>query len=723
MCFPAFSVPLQLGSRVFVQNSADPAMLLEEVPIAVDSFNHPGPEQGGPQIFFCSHAHDDHLRGLGKKWRKGRLFASEITSRLLKLRWPQLEVTVLQMEQVHTISLKAGLEIQVYLIDANHVPGSVMFLFSGSSERYFGSVLYTGDFRLHSQHSEICTLQMLRDKELSRIYLDNTYCDPRFCQPPRAEVTKAILRRLKKKWPCIVFMTSYKLGKEELLLHLCHRLRTKLIVSDERCRTLQASEAFGPELEKLVQRQNGDPAKWPEELLYRESLTGCIWLVSRANMRKAMLRASDSGAAAHGVQATGWAEQVRKDQRPSFEDDEHCLISDDGICSFSYSDHSSYLELVQFLQFLPAVPVTFLTPLRHVESEFSYDTHNGSLSVCSRVFWSEGNAGMFQLLKDTGVPSIRHYDKGGQGGRMDHYRTNGGNGLAPKRGHPEKDPLEGSGAENGGAAIALSLAVMKWPWNYLGGGSRTQLTQLRAVSRQQSFQTMTRPVFDGLEDLEEEEEEELEDPSTVPKERSMVSRPIGTGLQILEDLYSKHRGSKDPPEIDDEELEDLHAMLKEELPRCPSISSVAFAAKVLEDLEIEDDDVFEVIATEVKTRADELEPQETLDIVLSFGAIYFNDDELLAALVGAIRRQLQFFTNAEIVRLANAMSRLGGLDDSKHVGMFFEMRSRVNMPLIDKAIRSHTPWVTIDFAKLNYPPPRSFAVRMQGVRNYRCWTK
>ena len=34
--------------------------------------------------------------------------------------------------------------ITVTVLDANHCPGSAMFLFQG----YFGSVLYTGDFRL-----------------------------------------------------------------------------------------------------------------------------------------------------------------------------------------------------------------------------------------------------------------------------------------------------------------------------------------------------------------------------------------------------------------------------------------------------------------------------------------------------------------------------------------------------------------------------------------------
>ena len=40
------------------------------------------------------------------------------------------------------------------------------------------------------------------------------------------------------------------------------------------------------------------------------------------NAARAMLRASDSGAAAHGVQPTGWAEQMRKELRPSRLDDE-----------------------------------------------------------------------------------------------------------------------------------------------------------------------------------------------------------------------------------------------------------------------------------------------------------------------------------------------------------------------------------------------------------------
>ena len=53
---------------------------------------------------------------------------------------------------------------------------------------------------------------------------------------------------------------------------------------------------------------------------------------------------------------------------------------------------------MQFLHFLPAVPVTFLTPVKRLEGSHSYD----------------GQSGLARLLAETGVPSIRYSDQGGR---------------------------------------------------------------------------------------------------------------------------------------------------------------------------------------------------------------------------------------------------------------------------------------------------------------------
>ncbi|CAK9093071.1 unnamed protein product [Durusdinium trenchii] len=360
-------------------------MLLEEVPVAVDSFNH-----DGGVLFFCSHAHEDHLKGLNKKWRKGPLFASAITRQLLLLKWPSLEITALELGRTYQIPLMDGLEIEVYLIDANHVPGSVMFLFFG----YFGSVLYTGDFRLHEKHQDIASLAPVRDKGLSRIYLDNTFCDPRFQQPSREDVAAAISKRFRRKWPCIIFVESYRLGKETLLLHLAQKLRSRVLVSEERKKTMRAC---GFESDQ-VQIQSCDPLQASEDLLQTEALRGCIWAISRQNLRKGMWQASDSGCAFHGIRATGWAEQARKEESmPSCEDlDENLVaVSDDGVFHYLYSDHCSFLELVQFLQFLPKAPVTFISPVGSSEGTYSFD----------------GADGIQKLMASASVPSIRYSER------------------------------------------------------------------------------------------------------------------------------------------------------------------------------------------------------------------------------------------------------------------------------------------------------------------------
>ena len=65
-------------------------------------------------------------------------------------------------------------EVAVTLMEANHCPGAVMFLFEGS----FGRILYTGDFRYQAAHPcfrEPCFQRLWDGLLLDAVYLDNTY--------------------------------------------------------------------------------------------------------------------------------------------------------------------------------------------------------------------------------------------------------------------------------------------------------------------------------------------------------------------------------------------------------------------------------------------------------------------------------------------------------------------------------------------------------------------
>ncbi|OEH76223.1 DNA cross-link repair protein [Cyclospora cayetanensis] len=85
--------------------------------------------------------------------------------------------------------------IQVTLIDANHCPGAVMFLFEGPG---VGRCLHCGDFRYCPS-----MLQALNPKpsvksqalaRLDRVYLDTTYAGVKTSFPPQEEVLNAALQ-------------------------------------------------------------------------------------------------------------------------------------------------------------------------------------------------------------------------------------------------------------------------------------------------------------------------------------------------------------------------------------------------------------------------------------------------------------------------------------------------------------------------------------------------
>ncbi len=108
-------------------------------------------------------------------------------------------VVVLEEDKTHNIPLDMNshkVTMQATLIDSNHCPGACMFLLEG----YFGTILHTGDFRfdpLILQH------EVLRNKKIDYLYLDDTFLDPAYDFPSRVRhliFTLTIRRKQEKKF-------------------------------------------------------------------------------------------------------------------------------------------------------------------------------------------------------------------------------------------------------------------------------------------------------------------------------------------------------------------------------------------------------------------------------------------------------------------------------------------------------------------------------------------
>lgn len=120
----------------------------------------------------------------------------------------------------------------VTLIDANHCPGSVMFLFEG----YFGNILYTGDFRYTPS---MLKEPVLTGKKIDILYLDNTNCDPALVLPSQEEAAHQIVELIRRHPQHTVKIGLYSLGKEVLLQRLALEFQTWVVLTPQRMEVVQ----------------------------------------------------------------------------------------------------------------------------------------------------------------------------------------------------------------------------------------------------------------------------------------------------------------------------------------------------------------------------------------------------------------------------------------------------------------------------------------------------
>ncbi|XP_072537008.1 5' exonuclease Apollo [Salminus brasiliensis] len=192
------------------------------------------------RLFFLSHMHTDHTSGLTSTWSNRPIYCSPVTAKLLKLKLQVKEkwIHALEIGEPHMLPLDdIGKEkLTVTLIDANHCPGAVMFFFEG----YFGTILYTGDFRYTpSMLREPC---LRNNTTIDVLYLDNTNCDPTRSLPSRQRACQQIKEIVRGHPNYTVVIGMYALGKESLLVQLALEFKTWVEVDMERLETLRLLE-------------------------------------------------------------------------------------------------------------------------------------------------------------------------------------------------------------------------------------------------------------------------------------------------------------------------------------------------------------------------------------------------------------------------------------------------------------------------------------------------
>ncbi|XP_040279844.1 5' exonuclease Apollo isoform X1 [Bufo bufo] len=300
-----FTVPV--ASTIRSVGSIMNGTLLPNTPIAVDFWQIR--KCSHVRLFFLSHMHSDHTMGLSSTW-KNPLYCSPVTAKVLKhkLQVKSKWINPLEVGVCHMLPLDdCGIEkVAVTLIDANHCPGSVMFLFEG----YFGTVLHTGDFRY-----DPCMLSCppLRNLKVDVLYLDNTNCDPEQSLPSRQEATEQIEELIEKHPYHNIVIGLYSIGKESLLVDLAKTFQSWIVVSPQRLELLTLLET--------------------EDVFSASNVDGRIRVVEQSEVNYCNMEKWNSYHLTIAILPTSRKIKVRHK-------DIHVV---------PYSDHSSYDELIEFV--------------------------------------------------------------------------------------------------------------------------------------------------------------------------------------------------------------------------------------------------------------------------------------------------------------------------------------------------------------------------------------
>ncbi|XP_006652237.2 DNA cross-link repair protein SNM1 [Oryza brachyantha] len=300
-------------------------------PFTVDAFRYGVVE--GSHAYFLSHFHHDHYGGLTKKWCHGPIYCTVITARLVKmcLSVNSEYICPLELDKEYVIE-----GVAVTLLEANHCPGAALIHFRlGDGKTY----LHTGDFRASKSMQLHPLLQIGR---INLLYLDTTYCSPKYKFPPKEDVIDFVVRTaqryLQKEPKTLIVVGAYSIGKENVYLAISKALEVPIYTDPSRRRILHS---FGwSDLSKRICSCN------QSSLLHVLPLSS----VRHENLKRYLETLNQRFVAVLAFRPTGWSfsESTGK-QLDLIKPSSSGRVTIYGV---PYSEHSSFTELRDFVMFL-----------------------------------------------------------------------------------------------------------------------------------------------------------------------------------------------------------------------------------------------------------------------------------------------------------------------------------------------------------------------------------
>ncbi|GKC55927.1 DNA ligase 6 isoform X3 [Tanacetum coccineum] len=316
-------------------NTLPPHKLIPKTRFIIDGFHFSGQHSIS---YFLTHFHSDHYSPLSPSWSHGIIYTSHITSNLL------IQTLHISPSLIFPLPLSETVLIdgcEVTLVDANHCPGAVQFLFKipsfgGKFEKY----VHTGDFRFCDE--------MRLDRSVSEfvgcdgVFLDTTYCDPKYVFRKQSELIDYIVSVVEKfrKKKVLFLVATYVIGKEKILVEVTRRCGKKVYVDErkmsvlrtlgyEECEVFTSDES---ESDVHVIGWNVIGETWP---YFKPNFVKMKEIIEGRGYDKVV-----------GFVLTGWTYEVKKSKFAVRVKDEF------EIHLVPYSEHSNYEELREYVRFL-----------------------------------------------------------------------------------------------------------------------------------------------------------------------------------------------------------------------------------------------------------------------------------------------------------------------------------------------------------------------------------